>query len=126
MNYLIPDHFTQLVNCVYSQANTGASVNIVTLGNAPKVGYMVGLQNIAVYDNLSYVNPFFLKAELIKFNEKNNSKRNYFGVWRDTSTKKIWFDVSEWYESESEAIKTGNERNEIAIWDLKNNVEIRL
>lgn len=124
MRTIEQDHYTMLVNAAYSQAKEGCSININTLGNAPKVGYMVGLKSLGVYPNLSAVNPYEIKAKVRELH--NGSNKNYLGVWKDQETGLVYFDLSEWIETIESAIQIGQSRGEIAIWDLKNECEIRL
>lgn len=50
----------------------------------------------------------------------------YFGSWLDTETGKVYVDISKNIQDIDEALNLGISRNEIAIWDVINNREIRL
>ena len=120
----IQDHFTLLFCKLYSQAHTGASVNINKLTSAPKVGYMVSIFPIGVYNNIQDVN----QSEVIAIVKSlhNGSNKNYLGIWTDSATGKCHIDLSVWIESKEDAILKGKELNEIAIFDLAEQKEIRL
>lgn len=54
------------------------------------------------------------------------SNDHYFGSWRDENTGKVYIDISECIYDLDEALALARSRNELAIWDVKNNCEIRL
>ena len=124
MNSLSQDHFTRLFNKLYSQAHTGASVNINNLNDAPKTGYMVSICPVKVYDTIQDVKTGEV-IDAVKFNH-NGSNKNYLGIWSDKTTGKCYIDISQWCNEKNEAISKGKELGEIAIWDLSKNEEIRL
>jgi len=49
-----------------------------------------------------------------------------FGVWTDTESGKVYVDFVEHVIGREDAIKRAREREEIAIWDLFNEREIRV
>ena len=120
----IQDHFELLFCKLYSQAHTGASVNINNLTNAPKVGYMVSVQSIGIYKDIQSVNQGEVIAKVKAIH--NGSNKNYLGIWTDSESGKCYIDLSVWIESKDEAISKGKELNEIAIFDLAEQKEIRL
>ena len=120
----IQEHFTLLFCKLYSQAHTGASVNINNLTNAPKVGYMVSVFPIGVYNNIQSVKQSEVIAIAKSFH--NGSNKNYLGIWTDSESGKCYIDLSIWIESKDNAISRGKELNEIAIFDLAEQKEIRL
>ena len=117
-------HFLLLFNKVYGQAHTGCSVNINKLNSPPIFGYMVGIKNVGVYDSIQSV----IAGEVIDSIKQyhTGSNKNYLGIWSDSQTGKVYFDISIWIETLELAKQIGTNRNEIAIWDLKNNNEIIL
>ena len=50
----------------------------------------------------------------------------YVGFWVDSETGKIYFDGVDWFTSEDNALKAARDRDEIAIWDVANEREIRV
>jgi len=50
----------------------------------------------------------------------------YFGSWLDMKTFKVYIDVSVCIYDRQTALNLARSRNEIAIWDVRNNCEIRL
>lgn len=62
----------------------------------------------------------YLTNNLKELSEKNL----YFGTWYDKETNKISIDISEQIGNAKKAKEIGEERNEKAIWDVKNVTEI--
>lgn len=50
---------------------------------------------------------------------------NLYGVWTDDETGKVYVDATQWAITRRNAIEVGRERGELAVWDIRNNVEIR-
>lgn len=48
------------------------------------------------------------------------------GFWFDTDNGKLHLDAVNWYQDEYTASAIGRVRKEIAIWDIKNDREVRL
>ena len=51
---------------------------------------------------------------------------HYLGWWADSETGKVWVDGTTWYGDLAEAARVGRYRNEIAIYDIEAQAEIRL
>lgn len=51
---------------------------------------------------------------------------DYYGVWRDVKTGKVYFDGVDHVSGLGHALRLAASREEIAIWDIKNGQEIRL
>lgn len=51
---------------------------------------------------------------------------SYVGVWTDTDTQHVYLDHVEHIGSREHALKTARARNELAIWDIRNNQEVRV
>lgn len=49
-----------------------------------------------------------------------------FGRWTDTETGQVYWDKVEILTDEQQALQAARERQEIAIWDLAHNQEIRV
>jgi hypothetical protein len=49
-----------------------------------------------------------------------------FGVWTDTDTGQVYYDRVAFIEDLEYAIELGRTNEQIAIWDIANNKEIRL
>jgi len=90
---------------------------------APKTGYLVSVKDGLVFDNVSTIN----EHELSIFVKDNLSADNcYFGGWIDQQTRKVYFDLSANFKSMDKAIELAKQKNQIAIWDLNENKEIRV
>lgn len=111
-----------LANTLYQQCKEGASLNINF--DSPEFGYMVSVISGPVYNNVLSVNPI----EVAKFIRKNmaDNYTTFAGVWTDKDTGKIYFDISVNISVKNVAIKTAKSLKEIAIWDIRNNSEIRV
>lgn len=62
--------------------------------------------------------------ELIMFVSRASTP--YVGHWTDSETGKIHFDAVNWFQDEYTAAAIGRVRKEIAIWDVRNERELRL
>jgi len=51
---------------------------------------------------------------------------DYVGFWTDDDTGQVYFDLVDWYQDEEEALKVARDRNELAIWSVAGDLEIRL
>lgn len=119
----IPLHL-QLANSIYTQTALSGGVSINADFEQPKTGYLVSIKDGLVFDSISLVNVHELSA-WIKENTINN-ENYYFGGWIDQQTKKVYFDLSANYKYLNEAIDLAKQKNQLAIWDLNENKEIRV
>lgn len=85
------------------------------------------------------VSPFLENSKIIKFDKfsendlkkyisenqsKLKQKNVMLGAWHDKQSNNIFLDLSIVEKSKSKAIKTAKKYDQIAIYDLKNNLEI--
>ena len=117
-----------LANALYAQCTYfgGASLNKYFKG--PKTGYNVAILAGPVYNNLSAVNEHEV-SDWIKFfivDQPTEEDNLLFGSWKDTETGKVYFDLSYNYLTKEIALSFATQHNQIAIWDVENNCEIRL
>ena len=116
---------TLSTNDVYQLAkflanNTGISIN--DKYEKPTDGYMVSVVGGPTYQSSD---PAPIK-EIMAFIQSNAVKESYFGTWKDSETGKVYIDISANFEDKDIALELAGIWNEIAIWDVKNNCEIRL
>lgn len=97
-------------------------------GNHWAYGYIVGVQNVAVYrqdaittELLGDDAPEFLSELAVKVLPPHK----LFGVWTD-SDGSVYVDYVEHVDTLSAALSKARERGELAIWDMRNGVEIRV
>jgi hypothetical protein len=109
------------------KANGGLSVKILT-GEEPTDGFMVAQQghNLEVKEEDFFdakkgkaALTAYLKAKKLVFGEDQ-----YLGLWWNKDKKEISLDVVDRIKTRSKATKAGRERNQQAIWDVKNQEEI--
>jgi len=109
------------------KANGGLSVKILT-GEEPTDGFMVAQQgqNLEVKEEDFFdakkgkaALSAYLKAKKLVF-----GKDQYLGLWWNKDKKEISLDVVDRIKTRSKATKAGRERNQQAIWDVKNQEEI--
>lgn len=90
---------------------------------APSSGYLVSIKDGLCFENISAIN----EHELSIFVKDNLSADNcFFGGWIDQQTRKVYFDLSANFQSMDKAIDLAKAKNQIAIWDLNENKEIRV
>lgn len=99
------------------------------VGDVPTTGYIVAIAgHSGVYDAdiLNDRDRFidavdkWLEAEA----EALDGQGVYIGGWYDTQNQKVVFDAVEHFSDREEAIRAGRERDQIAIWDLEQEVEV--
>ena len=109
------------------KANGGLSVKILT-GEEPTDGFMVAQQghNQEIKEEEFFdakkgraALSAYLKAKKLVF-----GKDQYLGLWWNKDKKEISLDVVDKIKTRSQATKAGRERNQQAIWDVKNQEEI--
>ena len=109
------------------KANGGLSVKILT-GEEPTDGFMVAQQghNLEIKEEDFFdakkgraALSAYLKAKKLVF-----GKDQYLGLWWNKDEKEISLDVVDKIKTRSEATNAGRERNQQAIWDVKNQEEI--
>lgn len=110
------------------RANGGLSVSMVD-GSEPPGGYMVARTGVkaAIVDADDFYDKERGTAALGSFLKDNKAELtggDYLGVWHDTDGGKVYLDVSQNVSSRSTAIRLGEERNQISIWDVVEGQEI--
>ena len=113
-----------LANTLYQNCAKGASLN--ENFDKPEAGYMVSVITGPVYDRALDVDPIEVAQFLRKELEMNASSDTYAGVWTDSETGKIYFDVFFNFSDRGDAEAFAREMKEIAIWDVVNDCEIRV
>jgi hypothetical protein len=56
---------------------------------------------------------------------ENSDGNSYFGSWVDERTGKLYIDISEQFYSYDAAMQYAYTHDQIAVWDVINNCEIR-
>jgi len=117
-----------ITDILLDHSDEGYSVNAEN--EVPKSGYMVGgyVPSLVLAGPYEYRVYHTTDAWLTRnWHFFSEGLGEYFaGVWTDQETGKIYIDISRNIESLDEAIAVGLNFNEIAIWDVENNREIRL
>ena len=108
--------------------NGGASFNLLTGEYNPNDGFMLATNGneivipIDQFHQTSVANYISEKAVMLMSGIANS---NFFlGSWVDG--EKVYLDISEKVDNRQQAEAIGNDRNQIAIWDNANSLEIRL
>lgn len=99
----------------------GEGVTVDRFGHNPTEGYVVGVEGHEMGAASEVSIP-----ELAKWVGTFAGTPYYFGSWRDAETGRVYFDAVEVHEDLQEALRFAYDREEIAIWDLANNAEIRV
>lgn len=101
----------------------------------PISGYMVSIIEGPVLPSMSFypVSKDWTEAKahqvilgFVKANLSTLNKDYFFGSWKDSETGKVYIDISFNFEDKETALALAGRNNQIAIWDVKNNCEIRL
>lgn len=105
-------------------AEKGLSID--SAWNKPESGYMVSER--ASERIIESMNCFSL-AEAEGWVSQNDLIPNcgsFYGVWVDSESGKVYLDISVNYDSLDVALQVAKEENQLAIWDVKNQKEIRV
>ena len=101
--------------------NGGITLNAKDLSNANLTsGYMVSLKG---YEVITTINDLTTNA-LLAHARIAHALGGYVGLWLDKD--KLYIDISIHKNNQAEAIKTGKFNNQIAIYDIENDKEIRV
>lgn len=101
----------------------------------PTSGYMVSMIEGPVLPSMNFYptdkNWTEAKAHqiihgFVKANLSTINKDYFFGSWKDSETGKAYIGIAFNFESKETALDLAGRNNQIAIWDVKNNCEIRL
>ncbi len=117
----IPLHL-QLANSIYTQTALSGGVSINADFEQPKTGYLVSAFDGLTFDSVSLVNVHELSAWI----KQNIDSGFFFGGWIDKETGKVYFDLSANIQDKTKAIELAIVNNQLAIWDLNENKEIRV
>jgi hypothetical protein len=104
----------------------GFSVRTLT-GHEPTTGWMVAIPGSErVYDSAVAVTPEIVESYMAEFANVLDDPDNHMGGWVDTTTGKVYLDISRHTPSEAEAIRLGREYNQLAVFDLGTGRTVRL
>jgi len=106
----------------------GMSVSMET-GEEPKQGFMVARkEGSVIMDAAKFFDAIEGKKALSDFIKANRERLGagvYLGIWYNQKNGKVYLDVVDNVIGQSDAERMGRERNQIAIWDVVNKVEIQ-
>ena len=112
-----------LANSLYTQTALNGGCTIAPDFTSPTKGYLVSVLDGLTFDSISEVNVHLLSTFI---RENLNKVDVFFGGWIDKETKKVYFDLSVCHNDLGLALHTAKEKNQLAIWDIENNKEIRV
>ncbi len=99
----------------------GFSVSLAT-GDIPVVGYMVALEGHEERIPVDALTPDRLARYVKTHFDALMQDDVFLGAWRDGDT--VYLDVSECVTSLAKALFLGQERRQLAVWDVLNSAEI--
>lgn len=106
----------------------GMSVSMET-GEEPKQGFMVARkEGSVIVDAAKFFDAIEGKkvlSDFIKANRERLGAGVYLGIWHNKKNGKVYLDVVDNVIVRGDAERMGRERNQIAIWDVVNKVEIQ-
>jgi len=112
----------QLANSLYTNTALNGGISLNADFKQPKTGYLVSVQDGLIFDSVSLVNVHELSAWI----KQNLNSGLFFGGWIDKETGKVYFDLSANFQSIEKSIDIAKQNNQLAIWDLNENKEIRV
>ncbi len=104
----------------------GGTVSVNPGVTVPSKGYVVALKGEGTTTSdfgLEYSNEVFAWIDRAKIVADWNN--GFLGVWTDTETDVVYFDVVKVLPEKAAALKLARDTQEIAIFDLANGKEIR-
>lgn len=102
--------------------NGGYSVN--SSYQLPKSGYMVSISEGPSFEKNEPINSDKIVSFIASISE--DSPEIFFGGWIDRKTGKVYFDASKNVSDLDAALTLARQNDQIAIWDVVKNQEIRL
>ena len=113
-------------NAAYSMIKYGGySAKIETL-EEPVEGYMVAIELLKKYPNISNVNTHEVSGLLREYCSKLDQSLLYIGSWQDPETNEVYFEVSLNIDDLEKAKNIGNIHDQKYIWDVANKKNIKL
>ena len=113
-------------NAAYSMIRYGGySAKIETL-EEPVDGYMVAIELLKKYPNISSVNTHEVSSLLREYCSKLDQGLLYIGSWSDPETSEIYFEVSLNINDLEKAKNIGNIHDQKYIYDVVNKESIKL
>ena len=113
-------------NAAYSMIRHGGySAKIETL-EEPAEGYMVAIELLKKYPNISSVNTHEVSGLLREYCSKLDQSLLYIGSWQDPETNEVYFEVSLNIDDLEKAKNIGNIHDQKYIWDVVNKKNIKL
>lgn len=111
---------------LYEQTVNNGGITFRLNDDAPTSGYLVSIPAFS-----QVVEKDFTEQVLKEFVDRNKHlvetvPNLYFGVWLDTDTGFWHLDLSGLAPDKESGIRTGHVAHQLAIWDVRNNKEIRL
>ena len=124
MKHLTISKELKIANALYARAGHfgGASINKDL--KVPTTGYLVSVEDGPNYDSLEAVNEHEVSEWIA--GKLDIGLNYYYGSWQDAKTKRVYFDIALNTPSKLTALDLAGEYNQIAIYDVDNNCEIRL
>lgn len=111
-----------------SQLRDKGGFTMDLVGNKPTTGYMVALKGHEVTylcDNMDMEKQII--REFVNSNQELlHVEGMYFGAWYNKENKRTYLDVSTNFQSKRKALEVARDNEQLAIWDVVNQVEIRL
>lgn len=116
-----------VTNILWSRQDTGHSVNL--RGDTPKSGYMVGgwVPSLVIEGEDLDRTPLAVTDKWLLENYRLLQYSSWYaGIWTDQDTGKVYIDISQNIQSREVALGVAAELEELAVWDVENNEEIRV
>ena len=102
----------------------GASINKDL--KSPIDGYMVSFEGAEIVFNTNSDIDINCLTYAIQRTFSGIGDDLYFGIWKDQTNGKIYFDISENIKEKNSAIRIGRSRKQIAIYEVVSNCSIYL
>lgn len=126
MSHIKTNTDLQLANALYARACYFGGATLDSSYNEPKLGYLTAINKGLEFKYVSAVN----EHQVSKWIKDNKSfvKQNgyYFGSWTDETTGKVYFDIVACFTRFVTAVKVAKKFNQIAIWNVLGEIEIRI
>src|SRR6056297_2188488 len=91
----------------------------------PDSGFMVGMVALVkMPDNDFPLTDGQLKLALEWI--QSNPKNTFLGGWKNPETNEVFYDISVWYPTKDQALTEAAIQNEIAIFDITNQKDIKV
>lgn len=117
-------HIDNLWRLVYSNGGFTASTKLRTINNTS--GYIASMAGYETVIPLQVLTYDVFSALVLRYRNMANIRGDNANIGTWESDGKLYFDISFVFNDLSSALKFAEDNNQLAVWDIANNCEIKV